>query len=55
MIDNTSTDQVLAAKMLLVNYAVDGIGMTPFHWKLFFLNGFGYAVNSVRAYVPDSC
>ena len=41
------TDPVLAQKMALVNEAIDQIGMTPFHWKLFFLNGFGYAVESV--------
>jgi hypothetical protein len=41
-------DPVLAKKMALVNQAIDDIGMTPFQWKLFFLNGFGYAVDSVR-------
>jgi len=49
---NTITDPVLAQKMELVNDAIDEIGMTPFHWKLFFLNGFGYAVESVRAIAP---
>ncbi|KAL4865951.1 hypothetical protein BDV12DRAFT_187767 [Aspergillus spectabilis] len=33
--------------MALVNRAIDKIGMTPFQWKLFFLNGFGYAVDSL--------
>ncbi|KAH8807724.1 major facilitator superfamily domain-containing protein [Xylogone sp. PMI_703] len=33
--------------MVLINNAVDEIGMTPFHWKLFFLNGFGYTVDSL--------
>jgi hypothetical protein len=33
--------------MALVNAAIDEIGMTPFQWKLFFFNGFGYAVDSV--------
>lgn len=41
-------DPVLAKKMALVNEAIDSIGMTGFQWKLFFLNGFGYAVDSVR-------
>jgi hypothetical protein len=46
--DSTVIDPVLARKMTLVNNAIDEIGMTPFQWKLFFLNGFGYAVDSVR-------
>jgi hypothetical protein len=46
--DSTVIDPVLARKMTLVNDAIDEIGMTPFQWKLFFLNGFGYAVDSVR-------
>ncbi|KAH8690477.1 major facilitator superfamily domain-containing protein [Talaromyces proteolyticus] len=33
--------------MTLVNAAIDRIGMTSFQWKLFFLNGFGYAVDSL--------
>ncbi|BCS27349.1 MFS transporter [Aspergillus puulaauensis] len=42
-----SVDQVLVRKMALVNGAIDEIGMTGFQWKLFFLNGFGYAVDSL--------
>jgi len=34
-------DPVLNAKMHLVNNAIDEIGFTPYHWKLFCLNGFG--------------
>jgi hypothetical protein len=45
--DSTGLDPVLAKKMALINDAIDEIGMTPFQWKLFFLNGFGYAVDSV--------
>ncbi|KAF2007380.1 MFS general substrate transporter [Amniculicola lignicola CBS 123094] len=41
------TDPVLNAKMHLVNDAIDEIGFTPYHWKLFVLNGFGYAVDSL--------
>jgi len=33
--------------MALVNAAIDEIGTIPFQWKLFFFNGFGYAVDSV--------
>ncbi|KXS96862.1 hypothetical protein AC578_7418 [Pseudocercospora eumusae] len=40
-------DPVLNAKMHLVNNAIDQIGMTPYQWKLFVLNGFGYAVDSL--------
>jgi hypothetical protein len=41
-----SLDPVLNAKMHLVNDAIDEIGMTWYQWKLFCLNGFGYAVDS---------
>ncbi|KAH8670166.1 membrane transporter [Tricladium varicosporioides] len=40
-------DPALNAKMHLVNNAIDEIGWTPYHWKLFVLNGFGYAVDSL--------
>ncbi|KAH8819956.1 major facilitator superfamily domain-containing protein [Xylogone sp. PMI_703] len=55
-------DPALNAKMHLVNnvrstptahvtnvcpeQAIDEIGWTPYHWKLFLLNGFGYSVDS---------
>ena len=45
--DASLIDPVLAKKMALVNNAIDEIGMTPFQWKLFFFNGFGYAIDSV--------
>lgn len=45
--DSSSVDPVLAKKMALINSAIDEIGMTPWQWKLFFFNGFGYAVDSV--------
>lgn len=48
-----SVDEVLVKKMVLVNGAIDEIGMTRFQWGLFFLNGFGYAVDSVRL-IPES-
>ena len=47
--DATKIDPVLAKKMALVNEAIEEIGMTSFQWKLFFLNGFGYAVDSVSS------
>ncbi|KAL2845519.1 major facilitator superfamily domain-containing protein [Aspergillus pseudoustus] len=40
-------DAVLTAKMALVNDAIDEIGFTGHQWKLFCLNGFGYAVDSL--------
>jgi hypothetical protein len=40
-------DPVLNAKMHLVNNAIDEIGFTAYQWKLFVLNGFGYAVDSL--------
>ena len=52
--DATKIDPVLAKKMALVNEAIEEIGMTPFQWKLFFLNGFGYAVDSVSSQSQNS-
>ena len=40
-------DKVLALKMHHVNNAIDEIGFTTYQFKLFFLNGFGYAVDSL--------
>ncbi|KAK3990713.1 major facilitator superfamily domain-containing protein [Cladorrhinum sp. PSN332] len=40
-------DPAMDAKMKLVNNAIDEIGWTGYHTKLFFLNGFGYAVDSL--------
>ncbi|KAK3320507.1 major facilitator superfamily domain-containing protein [Cercophora scortea] len=40
-------DPAMNRKMHLVNDAIDEIGWTPYHTKLFFLNGFGYAVDSL--------
>lgn len=42
-------DQVLARKIALVNQAINHIGFTKYHMKLFFLNGMGYAVDSLLA------
>ncbi|CAF4912335.1 unnamed protein product [Rotaria sp. Silwood1] len=40
-------DKTLALKMQYVNNAIDEIGFTSYQLKLFFLNGFGYAVDSL--------
>lgn len=50
--DSTAIDPVLAKKMALANSAIDELGMTGFQWKLFYLNGFGYAVDSVGPSAP---
>ncbi|KAJ5459520.1 uncharacterized protein N7458_001072 [Penicillium daleae] len=47
LLGGEKVDAVLAAKMVLVNDTIDEIGFTPHHWKLFCLNGFGYAVDSL--------
>ncbi|KAJ6028896.1 membrane transporter [Penicillium canescens] len=52
--DVISLDQVdlaLAAKMNLVNDTIDRIGFTRYHAKLFFLNGFGYGVDSLLLFL----
>ncbi|KAJ5910327.1 MFS transporter [Penicillium tannophilum] len=41
-------DPALSRKMHLVNNTLDEIGWTPYHLKLFFLNGFGYAVDALQ-------
>lgn len=40
-------DPALDAKMRLVNQAINQIGWTNFHLKLFCLNGFGYMADSL--------
>lgn len=40
-------NRILARKMQHVNDAIDQIGFTSYQMKLFFLNGFGYAVDSL--------
>ncbi|KAH6957719.1 major facilitator superfamily domain-containing protein [Ilyonectria sp. MPI-CAGE-AT-0026] len=47
VLDLHDLDPALNLKMHLINDAIDEIGWTPYHLKLFFLNGFGYAVDSM--------
>jgi len=47
LLSQEHTDPVLNAKMHLVNDTIDEIGWTNYQLKLFFLNGFGYAVDSL--------
>ncbi|CAG9992111.1 unnamed protein product [Clonostachys byssicola] len=51
LLENDVGDEALARKIHLVNDANDEIGWTTFHWKLFFLNGMGYAVDSGLTFV----
>lgn len=41
LLSRENIDPALANKMYLVNNAIDEIGFTMYHWKLFCLNGFG--------------
>ncbi|KAI1618799.1 putative MFS transporter [Exophiala viscosa] len=41
-------DPAFDGKMHLVNNALDEIGWTGYHWKLFTLTGFGYAVDALQ-------
>jgi hypothetical protein len=45
--DDVQDDDILAMKIQCVNNAIDEIGFTIYQLKLFFLNGFGYAVDSL--------
>ncbi|KAK9368939.1 major facilitator superfamily domain-containing protein [Lipomyces kononenkoae] len=47
LLNISDSDAILVKKMALLNDAMDDIGMTWYHWKLFCLNGFGYAVDSL--------
>jgi hypothetical protein len=47
ILQQESIDPALNAKMHLVNNAIDEIGFSRYQWKLFVLNGFGYAVDSL--------
>ncbi|KAL7663274.1 Major facilitator superfamily (MFS) profile domain-containing protein [[Candida] zeylanoides] len=46
-------DAALSAKMRLINDAIDEIGFTPYHLKLFFLNGMGYATDSQLTFIES--
>lgn len=51
MTELEGSDVALAAKLRLINDAIDEIGFTPYHLKLFFLNGMGYATDSQLTYI----
>lgn len=54
LLDIESSDAVLAKKMKLINNTIDEIGFTPYHLKLFFLNGMGYATDSQLLLIEGS-
>lgn len=47
-------DSVLTQKMRLINHAMDQIGFTRYHLKLFFLNGMGYATDSQLTFLESN-
>jgi hypothetical protein len=47
IVSEIEQDTALAQKTQLVNDAINEIGFTSYQLKLFFLNGFGYAVDSL--------
>lgn len=52
LVNNVSEPSPLVAGLsTYTKQANDELGWTPFHWKLFFLNGFGYAVDSLLTMV----
>ncbi|KAJ6266806.1 major facilitator superfamily domain-containing protein [Bipolaris maydis] len=52
-ISHDVADMALVSKMRLVNRTIDQIGFTPYHAKLFCLNGFGYAADSLLGFLPS--
>lgn len=51
----SGSDDILTKKVTLVNNAINQIGFTPYHWKLFCLNGMGYAVDSLLLSLHSVC
>ncbi|CAK9442139.1 uncharacterized protein LODBEIA_P58820 [Lodderomyces beijingensis] len=47
-------DDALTKKINLVNNAIDEIGFTPYHLKLFFLNGMGYWTDTQLTFLESS-
>ncbi|KAG2734770.1 hypothetical protein G9P44_002776 [Scheffersomyces stipitis] len=54
MVELEAHDDVLTRKMKLINDAIDEIGFTWYHLKLFFLNGMGYATDTQLVYIESS-
>ena len=54
MVGLEANDVILHRKMVLINDAIDEIGFTPYHLKLFFLNGMGYCTDCMLTYLESS-
>ncbi|WLF81262.1 hypothetical protein PVL30_005059 [Lodderomyces elongisporus] len=54
MIELEANDAILHHKMKLINDAIDEIGFTPYHLKLFFLNGMGYWTDTQLTYLEST-
>ncbi|EMG47672.1 SPAPB1E7.08c Uncharacterized MFS-type transporter PB1E7.08c [Candida maltosa Xu316] len=54
MVGLEANDMVLHQKMTLINNAIDEIGFTRYHLKLFFLNGMGYCTDCMLIYLESS-
>lgn len=54
MVDLEASDVIMARKMKLVNDAIDEIGFTWYHFKLFMLNGMGYATDTQLTYIESN-
>ncbi|KAK6458396.1 inorganic phosphate transporter [Scheffersomyces xylosifermentans] len=54
MVELEAHDDILSRKMKLINDAIDEIGFTWYHLKLFFLNGMGYATDTQLIYIESS-
>ncbi|KAI3405125.2 hypothetical protein KGF56_002081 [Candida oxycetoniae] len=54
MVELEANDEILHKKMKLINDAIDEIGFTPYHLKLFFLNGMGYWTDTQLTYLEST-
>ncbi|KAA8916112.1 hypothetical protein TRICI_001763 [Trichomonascus ciferrii] len=46
-------DGILSKKMHMINDAMNEIGFSPYHWKLFCLNGMGYGTDSLLFFLQS--
>ncbi|AOW01917.1 major facilitator superfamily domain-containing protein [Yarrowia lipolytica] len=51
--DMIADDKVLYEQMRIINNTIDEIGLTAYHWKLFCLNGMGYATDSTLTFIQS--
>lgn len=55
MVGLEGDDIILHHKMKLLNDAIDEIGFTWYHFKLFLLNGMGYATDTQLTFLESTC